>query len=79
MTFILEKLDVYKKALDLADEITSNTEKFPKGYRYLTDQLNRAVVSISTNIAEGNGRWHKNDRRQFFISPEDQLRNVCPC
>lgn len=32
----------------------------------LSDQLIRASTSISLNIAEGNGRWHKGDKKQFF-------------
>ena len=42
------------------------TETFPKGNYYLVDQLNRAALSISANIAEGNGRFHKADRINFF-------------
>lgn len=66
MTFIFEKLDVYQKAVDFADTICELTKDFPKGNYYLADQLNRAALSISTNIAEGNGRYHKADRVNFF-------------
>ncbi|MEW6087308.1 MAG: four helix bundle protein [bacterium] len=42
-------------------------ERFPKrGNYYLADQLNRASLSISANITEGNGRFHKADRTNFF-------------
>jgi four helix bundle protein len=34
--------------------------------RSFADQLQRASLSIPLNIAEGNGRWHKPDKRQFF-------------
>jgi len=30
MAFLLEKLEVYKKALDLAEQITDLTENFPR-------------------------------------------------
>ena len=66
MAFIFEKLDVYKKAVDFAEKICELTKDFPKGNYYLSDQLNRAALSISTNIAEGNGRYHKADRSNFF-------------
>ena len=42
------------------------TEKFPRGYYFLSDQLNRASVSSATNLAEGNGRFTTPDRRNFF-------------
>ena len=66
MLFLFEKLDVYRRAVDFADRIGELTKGFGKGNYYLTDQLNRAALSISTNIAEGNGRYHKADRMQFF-------------
>jgi four helix bundle protein len=28
--------------------------------------MERASLSIPLNIAEGNGRWHKAEKRQFF-------------
>jgi len=66
MAFMFEKLEVYQKALDLADEIAALTENFPRGYGFLADQLNRAALSIATNLAEGNGRFTRPDRRNFF-------------
>jgi len=66
MAFLFDKLEVYQKAVDLADRITTLTEKFPKGTYYLSEQLNRAVLSIPLNIAEGNGRFHRKDRQNFF-------------
>ncbi|MBI4335733.1 MAG: four helix bundle protein [Candidatus Omnitrophica bacterium] len=66
MPFMFENLEVYKKAIDIADELSTLTESFPKGNYYLSDQLNRAVLSIATNIAEGNGKYHKADRINYF-------------
>jgi hypothetical protein len=40
MTFMFEKLEVYQKAVSFADEIAKLTEQFPRGYYFLTDQLN---------------------------------------
>jgi len=66
MRFIFENLDVYRKSVDLAEKISQATESFPKGNYYLSDQLNRAALSIPANLAEGNGRFHKADRTNFF-------------
>jgi four helix bundle protein len=66
MAFAFEKLVVYQKSVDFADQIAAAAEKFPRGYGYLVDQMNRAALSIATNLAEGNGRFTKPDRRHFF-------------
>jgi four helix bundle protein len=66
MPFAFEKLIVYQKAIDFAEGICKLTDGFPRGCFFLSDQLKRAALSIATNIAEGNGRFTKPDRRNFF-------------
>jgi four helix bundle protein len=67
MAFLFEKLEVYQKAIDLAEEIDEFCDTITqKGTYHLIDHLRRASTSIALNIAEGNGRWHKNDRKNFF-------------
>jgi four helix bundle protein len=78
MPFMFENLEVYQKSVDLAEKIINLTDEFPKGYRFLTDQLNRASLSISTNIAEGNGRFTKRDRRNFFVIARGSLHECIP-
>ena len=64
--FNFEKLDVWQKAIDFADVIYSETRAFPAEERFgLTNQLRRAAVSISSNIAEGSSRSSKNDFARF--------------
>ena len=52
MSFTLEKLRVYQKSVEFADTITALTESFPRGYYYLTDQLNRDSLSVPGDRAE---------------------------
>jgi four helix bundle protein len=66
MTFAFEKLEVYQKSVTFADRACQATESFSRGYGFLADQLNRAALSIAANIAEGNGRFTKPDRKNFF-------------
>jgi four helix bundle protein len=66
MAFAFEKLQVYQKAITFADGICTITRELPRGYFFLGDQLSRASLSIAANIAEGNGRFTKADRRNFF-------------
>ena len=75
---MFENLDVYQKAVDFIDKVTSLTEQFPRGYYFLTDQLNRAALSIATNIAEGNGRFTKADRKHFFIISRGSAQECIP-
>lgn len=78
MAFMFEKLEVYQKTVDFADEIATLTEGFPRGYGYLVDQLNRAALSIATNLAEGNGRFTKPDRRNFFTIARGSTQECVP-
>ena len=64
--FNFEKLDVWQKAIDFADLIYSETRSFPLEERFgLTNQLRRAAISVSSNIAEGSSRSSKNDFARF--------------
>jgi four helix bundle protein len=64
--FNFEKLDVWQKAIEFADFIYSETRRFPSEERFgLTNQMRRAAVSISSNIAEGSSRSSKSDFARF--------------
>ena len=64
--FNFEKLDVWQKAIDFADLIYNETRAFPAEERFgLTNQLRRASVSISSNIAEGSSRSSRTDFARF--------------
>jgi four helix bundle protein len=65
--FNFEKLDVWQKAVVLADVIYSQTRDFPAEERFgLTNQMRRGVVSISSNIAEGSSRTSQADFARFI-------------
>ena len=57
-------LIVWQKAMDLVEDVYRKTKEFPKEELYgLTSQLRRAVVSVPSNIAEGQGR---NSTKEFL-------------
>lgn len=55
MAFKFEKLRVWQKAIELADDVDKLTKSFPKEEVYvLTSQMKRVADSVSLNIAEGS-------------------------
>ncbi len=63
-----EEMEVYKKALNFGVKIyklTSTNEKIAKDFG-LKDQLQRAALSISNNIAEGFERETKKELVRFL-------------
>jgi four helix bundle protein len=65
--FNFEKLEVWRKAIEFADQVYALTRSFPENERFgLTNQMRRAAVSISSNIAEGSSRASKSDFARFI-------------
>jgi four helix bundle protein len=65
--FNFEKLDVWHKGLDFTDLVYRDTRSFPNDERFgLTNQMRRAAVSISSNIAEGSSRSSKTDFARYI-------------
>ncbi|MEA2076428.1 MAG: four helix bundle protein [Candidatus Marinimicrobia bacterium] len=65
--FGFEKLDVWKKSRELVRSIYTLTDQFPKHEKYsLSNQIQRSVVSIPSNIAEGTSRHSKKDFARFI-------------
>lgn len=53
------------------------TKDFPKEEVYsLTNQLRRAVVSVTSNIAEGFSRNTSKDKNQFFVMAQGSLTEL---
>jgi four helix bundle protein len=60
-------LFVWKKAHELVLEIYRSTEKFPQSEIFgMTNQMRRASVSITSNIAEGFARHSAKEKVQFY-------------
>jgi four helix bundle protein len=77
MTKSFEDLDVFKQALDLTVAVYRVTKTFPSDERFgLTQQLRRAVVSVVSNIAEGQGRLSHGEWRQFLSQARGSLYEI---
>ena len=68
---------VWQKAMDLCVELHNVTLTFPKNEVFgLTAQLNRAMVSVPSNIAEGHGRRTTPDFIHFLSISRGFLNEV---
>ena len=64
--FNFEKLDTWNEAIVFADIVYQLTRNFPAEERFgLTNQMRRAAVSISSNLAEGCSRSSRVDYARF--------------
>ena len=61
-----DKLDVYHAAIDFFAIANQVIEELPKGRGKLADQLARAALSISANIAEGAGEFSSDSKASFY-------------
>ncbi len=65
-TFSFEKLNVWQLSRNLIKEIYLETNQFPVEEKFgLTNQIRRATVSISSNIAEGSSRTNPKDKAHY--------------
>lgn len=66
-TYSFEKLNVWHQARQLTKQIYLITGAFPSEEKFgLTSQMRRAVISVSSNIAEGSSRKTIKDQNHFY-------------
>lgn len=76
MKFKFEELRVYQEAIACVSDVFTLTKTWPPPYKYsLADQLQRAALSISLNIAEGSSRTTKDF--QHFLSVSRRSSYEC--
>jgi four helix bundle protein len=75
--FYYRKLKVYHQAKQLVADVYDLTKLFPQQEQFgLTNQLQRAVISIPSNIAEGMGRFSIKERIHFIEISYGSLMEV---
>jgi len=66
-TFSFEKLEAWKNAKIIALKTFKITEQFPDArFSAIANQMRRSAISISSNIAEGQGRIEGKEQSQFY-------------
>ena len=75
--FNFRNLKCYQKGRALVGEIYKVAKYLPQEEKYaLSDQLRRAAVSVTSNIAEGSGRQSFKDQAHFIELSYSSLMEV---
>lgn len=79
-----EDLEVYQVAREFRKAIYRITRRLPEEEKFaLANQIRRAAVSLTNNIAEGHGRFHFLEQIKFMLQARGSLEellddlNVC--
>jgi four helix bundle protein len=79
-----EDLDAYKVAREFRKAMYGVAGRLPESEKFgLVNQIRRAAVSITNNVAEGHGRFHYLDQIKFMLQARGSLEellddlNVC--
>ena len=71
------RLEVWQDARNLVKRIYATSAQFPKTERFgLRDQINRAAVSVPSNIAEGSSRETQADFIHFLVIARGSLSEI---
>ena len=75
--FSFEGLEVYNKARSLVSDVYRIQSRLPKEELFgLGDQIRRAAVSITANLAEGSGRQSLKEKIHFIEISYGSLMEV---
>jgi four helix bundle protein len=68
---------VWQKSIALCKDVYKTCQAFPRSELYgLADQMKRAAVSVSSNIAEGQARQHVTEFRHFLSIANGSLAEL---
>jgi four helix bundle protein len=72
-----KELLIWQKGIVLVKEVYKLTKKFPRTEKFgLINQIQRAAISIPSNIAEGQARQHSKEFRQFLFTALGSLAEL---
>ena len=70
-------LNVWKNSRLLVKIIYETTETFPKTEIYgIINQLRRAALSVTANIAEGFGRFNYKEKIKFYLQARGSILEI---
>jgi len=77
--FEFENFDIYNDGLIFVNNIYESTRKLPQSEKFgLYSQLRRAATSILLNLAEGYGKYSKNEKIRYYKISRSSLYECVP-
>lgn len=71
------KLEIWQEAHKLTLEIYKLTEKLPKSEQFgLTSHIRKTAISTESNIAEGESRYSRGEKIQFFTIARGSIAEI---
>jgi four helix bundle protein len=61
-----DRLEVYSVARQFNREVKELLTELPRGQAESRNNLRRAAMSVTRNIAEGSGKWQISDKVNFY-------------
>jgi hypothetical protein len=79
--FAFEDLVVWQKSIEFAEAAINTIDQFeaPRKHYRIIQQLEAAAISVSSNIAEGKGRFSKRNLFTTSTSPGDPYSRQLVC
>lgn len=75
--FKFEKMIAWQKAVEFADHAFDVADRLPQRHQFsFGEQLRRAALGITNNLAEGSGRRTPGTRRTFYDSGKGSTYEV---
>lgn len=78
MGFSFEGLNVYQRALKVAETVGGMAAAFGRGHYMLADELRRGTYRICQQIAEGAGHWPRAEQREVYSAARGVVLEMVP-
>ena len=78
MVFSFEGLNVYQRALKVAETVSGMAGAFGRGHYLLADELRRGTYRICQQIAEGAGHWPRSEQRGVYSAARGVVLEMVP-
>ncbi len=78
-TFRFLDFPVYKDAKSFYKMVVEITKKFPREHWELGDQLRRAGLSVSLNVAEGSAKFSDKDFKRYIENSLGSINESVAC